>query len=352
MVMGRRPDVPTAPAPIAAMAVFGLTEQIATTLATVPFRRPWEGSRTVLDNVGTTVTRQVMRSFMGYATSLETPEFRSLEVVLDDLCRVVMPPVVRGLGVDGRGGRLGDVPVLRLRPRGREPIATICYLHGGGYIGTSPAMYSAFAAWLAREACCEVVVADYRLAPEFPFPAGLLDVVTVYESLLDEGIDASRLFVAGDSGGGGLANSLLLDARAEHLPSPAGLILFSPEVDLELDSPSVSENAATDILPWNIPVGPYLHGTDLHDALIDVADADLAGFPPTFVVFGGREMFRDPIRAFIGHLEAADVEVSVIEEPELFHVYPILMPWLDASRRAYRGVAGFIADHVEQHQAD
>src|SRR5690606_12642984 len=134
-------------------------------------------SRPVLDNIGMTVTRSIMRSFMGYATSLPTPEFRSLEMVLDDVCRFVMPPFVRGIGVDGHGEVVGVVPSWRLRPRGREPVATICYLHVGGYLGTWPAMYSAFAAWLAREACAEIVIADYRLAPEFPYPAGLLDAI-------------------------------------------------------------------------------------------------------------------------------------------------------------------------------
>ncbi len=351
MVMGRRPEVPTAPAPIAAMTVVGFVEQLTTALATVPLRQPWAGSRPVLDNIGMTVTRSIMRSFMGYATSLPTPEFRSLEMVLDDVCRFVMPPFVRGIGVDGHGDVVGGVPALRLRPRGREPVATICYLHGGGYIGTSPAMYSAFAAWLAREACAEIVIADYRLAPEFPFPAGLLDAIAVYEALLEE-VDASRLFVAGDSGGGGLATSLMLDARAEHLPTPAGLLLFSPEVDLQLDAPSVTEFAADDILPWNIPVGSYLHGAALSDARLDVADADLAGFPPTLVVYGGREMFRDPIRSFVGHLERDGVDTTAVEGRDLFHVYPILMPWLDASRRAYRAAAEFIDEHVEAHQPD
>ena len=316
MVMGRRPEVPTAPAPIAAMTVVGFVEQLTTALATVPLRQPWAGSRPVLDNIGMTVTRSIMRSFMGYATSLPTPEFRSLEMVLDDVCRFVMPPFVRG-----------------------------------GYIGPSPAMYSAFAAWLAREACAEIVIADSRLAPEFPFPAGLLDAIAVYEALLEE-VDASRLLVAGDSGGGGLATSLMLDARAGHLPTPAGLLLFSPEVDLQLDAPSVTEFAADDILPWNIPVGSYLHGAALSDARLDVADADLAGFPPTLVVYGGREMFRDPIRSFVGHLERDGVDTTAVEGRDLFHVYPILMPWLDASRRAYRAAAEFIDEHVEAHQPD
>src|SRR5580700_11022084 len=85
-----------------------------------------------------------------------------------------------------------------------------------------------------------------------------------------------RIFLAGDSGGGGLANSLLLE-RPEHVEpvQPAGLVLFSPEVDLRLDEPSVTENADRDILPWNIPTAAYLHGTDASSAPVAPLRADL-----------------------------------------------------------------------------
>lgn len=344
MVMGRRPDVATAPGPIAALAVAGLGEQLVTSLLSVPFRRPWEGDQSLADNIGRSVTRQVMRAFMGYAAALPTREFRSLEMAIDDVCALVMPPVARTLDVEMAEHTIAGVSGIRYRPRGVARKGVILYLHGGGYIGTCPRMYGAFNAYLARETGCEVFTPDYRLAPEFPFPAGLLDAVAVFEALLDEGTPPERLFVAGDSGGGGLANSLLLDARAHHLPRPAGLILFSPEVDLTLDEPSVTENAPDDVLPWNIPTTPYLHGVDPHNKFVSPIYADLRGYPPTFVAFGDREMFRDPIRRFVGRLEAAGVPATVVEEPEMFHVYPFLMPWAEASRRTYRAVGAFVAE--------
>lgn len=344
MVMGKRPDVPTASTPITAITLFGLGEQLFTSLASVPLRKPWQGPSGVLDNVGRSLTRQVMRSFMGYSSSLPIPEFRSLEMAIDDVCRVVLPPVVSALDVDMEAGEVGGVPGMWYRYKGRESLGTVLYLHGGGYIGTSPLMYAAFTGYLARDTGCDVFVADYRLAPEFPFPAGLIDAISVYEALLEDGIAPERLFVAGDSGGGGLATSLLLDARAHHLPLPAGLVLFSPEVDLALDEPSITENAATDILPWNIPVGPYLHGIDPHNKFVSAVYADLSRYPPTLVAFGDEEMFRDPIRKFVARLDEADIDVTVIEEPAMFHVFPMLMPWADASRRVYRAVGEFVRD--------
>jgi acetyl esterase/lipase len=346
MVMGKRADVKTAPAPIAAVTLLGLGEQLVTSLVSVPLRRPWAGPASVLDNVGRSVTRQAMRSFMGYSSSLPIPEFRSLEMAIDDVCRVVLPPFVRALEIEMTSGEVGGVPGMWYRPKHGQPLGTVLYLHGGGYIGTSPLMYAAFTGYLARDTGCEVFVADYRLAPEFPFPAGLIDAIEVYEELLAAGTDPARLFVAGDSGGGGLATSLMLDARAHHLPRPAGLLLFSPEVDLTLDEPSIMENAETDILPWNIPVGPYLHGLDPHSKVVSAVNADLSHYPPTLVAFGDEEMFRDPIRRFVSRLDDAAIDVTVIEEPAMFHVFPMLMPWADASRRVYHAVGEFVRDRL------
>jgi acetyl esterase/lipase len=347
MVMGRRPDVPTADGPVTAITVASLGAQLGFALASVPFRRPWAGRAGLADNLGAATTREVMRTFMGFSMSLPTPEFRSLEVLIDDLCRVVLPPFVHRLGVDMTREEIRGVPVIRYHRRApAEPAGSILYLHGGGYIGTSCTMYAAFNGYLAHETGCDVVVPDYRLAPEFPFPAGLLDAIAVAEGMLAAGVDPARWFVAGDSGGGGLASTLVLDSRAQHLPDPAGLVLFSPEVDLTLDEDSVRENAATDILPWNIPTGAYLHGLDPHDGEISTINADLRGFPPTFVAFGDKEMFRDPIRRFVARLQDAEVPTTVVEEPDMFHVYPFLMPWADAARRTYRAVGDFVADRL------
>lgn len=334
--------------PVTAFAITGLAAQLANSLASIPFRQPLGGGSNRLENLGIAVTRGVVRSFLGYATSLPTPEFRSLEIVLDDLCRRILPPWLKPLDVVLTDKEVGGVAGLSCRPRRGPPRGQILYLHGGGYIGTSPAMYLLFTGWLAHETQCEVFVPDYRLAPEFPFPASLLDAIDVYQGLLSGGVSPDRLFVAGDSGGGGLANALMLDARAEHLPTPAGLMLFSPEVSLTLDEPSVTANAAKDVLPWNIPVEPYLHGVDSRDRRLSVLDADLHGFPPTFVAFGEDEMFRDAIREFVNRLEQSQIETMVVEEPHMFHVFPILMPWAQASRRVYGAVQEFVTARLSR----
>jgi acetyl esterase/lipase len=124
-------------------------------------------------------------------------------------------------------------------------------------------------------------------------------------------------------------------------------VLFSPEVDLRLDEPSITENAERDILPWNIPTTAYLHGTDASSHEVSPLTADLAHFPPTCVTWGGDEMFRDPIRRFVDRLRLAGISTETQEFPGMFHVFPILMPWAEASRAAFRLVCAFIHKIVQ-----
>ena len=343
MVMADRPEVNTAPGPIAAVDAVVLVQQLAAAVVRVPFRAPLRGPSNVVANLGTSVTREAVRSFMGYASSLPVDEFRSIEQLLDNVCRVVMPPVVASFGVSARTATYGGVPGVLYLPRGGPPTGVILYLHGGGYIGTSPRMYAFFTSRLCRETQCAVFVADYRLAPEFPYPAGVEDAVAVLEDLLDRGVPGERLLVAGDSGGGGLANTLILElpTRCDRA-RPAGVLLFSPEVDLELDEPSVTENAARDILPWNIPTSAYLHGVDPREGVVSAVDADLTGFPPTFVAWGGDEMFRDAIRRYVERLDRGDVMRVAHEEPGMYHVFPIVVPWAQSSRRVHQAVGAFV----------
>jgi len=346
MVMGRRQGVTRASLPIGATDLVGLGAQLGLALGRVPFRRPWSGEGGLPHNFGVTVTRETIRSFMGYLTALPIQEFRFVELVLDDLSGAVLGPVVRSLDVEQEAATLCGVPGIWYRRKGSAPVGTVLYLHGGGYVGTSPRMYAAFVAWLCRRTECEIFVADLRLAPEFPFPAGLEDAVLVMEGLLAEGRDPARLFVAGDSSGGGLAASLMYSMHRIHHRPIAGVILFSPELDMLLDEASVSDNADRDILPWNIPTSAYLHGRDPGSAPVSAVNQDVSCWPPTFVSFGSDEMFRDAIRLFVAHLEEAGVDTTSLEEPGMFHVFPILMPWAEGSRRAYRAVGEFVHAHL------
>lgn len=167
-------------------------------LSRVPLKRPWQGTLNAAENVVASVTREVIRSFMGYSTGLRIEEFRSIEVVLDRLSSLAMPPIIAAYGVAHENATVGGVPGIWFRPNGDdEARRAIAYFHGGGYIGTSPWMYGAFSAAIAHRTGCNVFVADYRLAPEFPYPLGAEDGLEVLAALVESGIPASDIFLAG-----------------------------------------------------------------------------------------------------------------------------------------------------------
>ncbi len=346
MVMGRRPGVRTASPAVAAIDTAGLIGTFAAALARIPLRAPWRGPRNVVRNVAVSSTREFVRSLIGYMTSLPIDEFRALEIMLDDISGAVLPAFVAVRGATMDRDTVGGVPGIWVRVRGHDPVGTIVYLHGGGYIGTSPTMYVVFMAHLAQVTKCDVFVADYRLAPEFPYPAATEDVVAVIRALQRMGVPANRMFLAGDSGGGGLVGSVMYACACAGDPLPAGVVLFSPEVSLVLSEPSVVENAENDILPWNVPTNSYLHGVDPDDQSVAVLKQDLSSWPPTFVAYGDQEIFRDAIRQFVERLQDSGVSCDAHEAADMFHVFPFLLPWARESRRVYDQVGEFVANIV------
>ncbi len=191
-------------------------------------------------------------------------------------------------------------------------------------------------------------MADLRLAPEFPFPAGLEDAVLVMEGLLAGGTDPARLFVAGDSSGGGLVASLMYSMQRTHHRPIAGVMLFSPELDLLLDEASVSTNADRDILPWNIPTSAYLHGRDAGSAPVSGGQPGRLGLAAHLRLLRQRRDVPRRHPALRRPSGEAGVDTTSLEEPGMFHVFPILMPWAEGSRRAYRAVGEFVRAHLPE----
>jgi monoterpene epsilon-lactone hydrolase len=353
VVMARREGVAHASWPITVTDLGVLGASFAAALVRVPLRgRPKVRGGRPLENVAVAATRETIRTFMGYASSLPIEEWRSVELFLDDLCRVILPPLDAARGVETEAASVAGVPGVWYRCHDRDPRGTVVYLHGGGYIGTSPRMYGPFITSLCLLTGLEFFVADLRLAPEFPFPAALEDAALVFEAILHLSGDPARVFLAGDSSGGGLVGTLLYAKSVTGLPPIGGVLLFSPEVDLALDDPSVSDNAALDILPWNIPTAPYLHGRDPEAPAVSAVYQDLSHWPPTFVVYGSDEMFRDAIRRFVDNLSAAGVDHESHEEPGMFHVFPILMPWAAPTRRAFASLREFTDKHLPPRETD
>ncbi len=218
----------------------------------------------------------------------------------------------------------------------------VLYLHGGGYFFCSPRTHRPITIGLATHARSRVCVPDYRLAPEHPFPAPVEDALFTYRALLAQGVAPSRIVVAGDSAGGGLAVALLVALRDAAEPLPAGAILYSPWTDLAATGQSLIDNDESDVMfrgAW-MAHGAALYlgdsGAPTDHPLASPLYADFAGLPPLHCYVSSSEVLRDDTLRMADRARAAGVSVSVEMGRRLPHVWPIFYPFLPEARLALK----------------
>ncbi len=285
------------------------------------------------------VVRQLTR---GVVRPLLSPHFPlGLRRPLLDATGRVMP---LPRGTRRSRGTLGGVPTERVVTRGATGPHQVLYVHGGGYQTGSPTSHRALAAHLSRAAAAPVHLPIYRLAPEHPHPAAVDDVIAAYRALRDAGHPAQRIAVAGDSAGGGLVMALVLRLRAagEELPGSIGLI--SPWLDLDLGSPFLQANAATDAMldpGWLADaVARYRGAAD--PAELRPLEADLAGLPPVHVIAGGDEILLGDSDALVARIRDAGGPVDYRRADGLWHAYPVFAGMLREADEAVAGLGAAI----------
>jgi epsilon-lactone hydrolase len=242
----------------------------------------------------------------------------------------------------------GGVPALVVSPADR-PEPTVLYLHGGGYLLGSAFGYQSHAGALAAAAQTGVLVVDYRLAPEHPFPAALDDSLSAYRWLLDQGVAPERVTVAGDSAGGGLAMSLLLSLKREGEPTPGGAVLFCPWLDLGLRH---AELALAE--PVEAPMATeaevvrcaeaYLSGHPFDDPIVDPLAADLGGLPPMLVQAATGDARVADAEALAARARAQGVAVRLELYPVAAHAFQLFWSFLPEAADAFAAAGEFIAE--------
>jgi acetyl esterase/lipase len=208
-------------------------------------------------------------------------------------------------------------------PKAGAGETVLLYLHGGGYVLGSAQSYRATSSGLAVGTGVRVLVPDYRLAPEHPYPAALEDALAAWRWLRSTGVEPSRVVVAGDSAGGGLALALMGALVEAGEAPPAGAVLLSPWVDLACEAASHVDNAPYDmltreaLLEWS---RFYAGALELADPRISPLHASLRGLPPLYVQVGGVELFRDAVCQFAERARAAGVPVTLDLYEDMPHV--------------------------------
>jgi monoterpene epsilon-lactone hydrolase len=222
----------------------------------------------------------------------------------------------------------------------------ILYLHGGGYVSCSAATHRPITAALARLSRLRVFALNYRVAPENRFPAALDDAVTAYRWLLEQGLPASAVSLAGDSAGGGLVLGLLLRARDMGLPLPACAVCFSPWTDLAGTGASVRLNDGRCAMfrTENIAefAAAYLGGNSPFDAYASPLHAELGGLPPVLLQVGSTELLLDDTRHVHHKIQEAKGVSRLEIYDDVFHCWQMMDGIVPEARLALRQAAAFI----------
>ena len=272
-------------------------------------------------------------------------DIASLRKQMDSGAAPKTPDTVTVIPVDANG-----VTAEWVTASGVEQNRVLLYLHGGGYVFGSPLSHRALAWRLTEAARMRVLMVDYRLAPEHPFPAAVEDATAAYRWLLDEGYDPGQIAVGGDSAGGGLAVALLVNLKNVGLPRPACAILLSPWTDLTCAGASVETNASADAMltPEVLRqfASLYVGARDLAAPLASPLFADVAGLPTTLIQVGSTEVLLSDAERLASRLGDAGCQVMLDVWPKMPHVWQLAPAQLPEGRQAIDRLATFLCAHT------
>lgn len=237
-----------------------------------------------------------------------------------------------------------SVPADWITIDGSETDRVILYFHGGGYTMGSRNTHRGLAGRLARAARARVLLPDYRLAPEHPFPAAVEDATTCWRWLVSEGHAPNRMVIAGDSSGGGLTLATLLALKAASDPLPACAVGLSPWTDLVGKGSTAQLGAVDD--PMLTPEGVRSSGRqyaddNLHNPLASPLYGDLRNLPPLLLQVGTREILLSDSTRFAEKAQAAGVKVTLEIEEGLIHVWH-MFPDIPEAQSAIERIGAFL----------
>ena len=245
--------------------------------------------------------------------------------------------------------RLGGVPATWFVPPSPRP-GVVLFLHGGSYIfGSVETSHAEMAAGIAERSGRKLVGIDYRLAPEHPYPAALEDALAAFGALLDRGVSASEIVVAGDSAGGNLALALQLALRDRGFQAKAA-VLFSPWLDLAARRPSC-RNA--DRLDYGQTWFLLKHAKDfagelpLEDPHLSLIDVELRGVAPLFVLVGGAERLVDEGSELVQRAIRSGVSAELWVAPDMPHNPPALAEFHPHAAEAFQKSCEFIIQALD-----
>jgi monoterpene epsilon-lactone hydrolase len=254
-------------------------------------------------------------------------------------------------GIQRESIKIGPLPGEWLRPGVVSHRGIILYLHGGGYTMGSLVSHRSLAARIAVAARKRLLLLDYRLAPEHPFPAAIEDAVFAYRWLLEKDVSPLDIALAGDSAGGGLVMATLVSLRDENAPLPAAAVCLSPWTDLAITGESYRTKSKADpcLTSGHLReiAQDYLQDTDPHNPAASPIYADLHHLPPLLIQVGSREILLNDATRLASRARDEGVEVTLEIWSGMIHVWQMAARVLPEARQALENIGGFLCQHLE-----
>jgi len=232
-----------------------------------------------------------------------------------------------------------------------NPDNIILYLHGGGYISGSFISHQDLAMRISRAAKAKVLLIDYRLAPEDPFPAAVEDAVKSYKWLIEnQKINPNKIVIAGDSAGGGLTLVTLIKLRDDNISLPAAGVCLSPWTDLTLTGESYYRNAKADpfLKYYDIAFMAHLYigDNDPQNPYISPLYADLHGLPPILIHVGTAEIIEDDSVRFAEKAKKAGTDVKLEIFDDMIHGFQAFSAWAPEGQGAIDKIGAYIQEKL------
>ena len=222
----------------------------------------------------------------------------------------------------------------------------ILYFHGGGYVTGSIEDHRIMCGLLANATGTKVLIPEYRLAPEHPFPAALDDALKVYQWLLDQGYSSANMIIAGDSAGGGLSVATVLALKEKSASLPAAVVCLSPWADLALTGQSHTTKAKAeavlrkDVLhEWALC---YTDESNLTNPLVSPVHGDFHGFPPLLIQVGSEEILLDDSNLLAEKAKSAGVDVTLKIWNGMWHVWQALGNLIPENKKTFEEIGQFV----------
>lgn len=244
-----------------------------------------------------------------------------------------------------------DIGVIKadlLSPEFAVGKRTILYAHGGGFIAGSRLSSRNLCASIAHESASKILIPEYRLSPEFPFPTAMEDMYHAYLWLLHQGISSKDIIFAGDGSGANLILALIQHLNTEKIPFPAAIVAISPWLNLSCDTVAYNSKKNSDPIHTReilmAEALQYTYQSNFTNPKVSPILGDYFFFPPIFIQCGSEEILVDDAKRLAQKAQNAGVSVTLDIHEGMWHLFQAIDSLTPNAHLAVKKIGQWIRD--------